>query len=532
MRLVCVTLALSWLVAGSALSQPRDPNPPRRPDRNQITGPQRLVRPDSGVRLRRREQFDLNMLTRDWRSPPETADVFIPMPGTGQPMEVKVIIKDGRMFWGDVEILEQTVMKVGPNIMFSANVATATGWGLWPASTIYYDETSIPLFNGPQQTLIRNGIDILNNSTNLCLVPRDDSATSWISFYPHADRNSAPLGNFVAGDKLVNLRNDGNLIQRNVVHEILHTAGFIHEHQRANRDSFVSVNMLAVPLSRWPDYMATAWPGVGPYDTASIMHYSGTLAGGTVVMTSPPGPTGTAVPLPLSLSATDIAGINALYPAPPSCPIPGVTPPPTVACTPETVTRWKTSRSRGDPRPMGCANNEDYDGGFCYPRCRNGFVGRATMCWQRSCPNRYTDLGATCHRPVRVIGKSYTRGAGTPLPCAAGQREENFLCYTPCRQGFRGEGPVCWRRRCPNGWVNEPATCRLPEDTIEKESYDRGAGTAVDTCPAGTVNDAGLCYPRCPVGYSGVGPLCWTDCAGGFTDFGAFCQRVITQCGP
>ena len=63
-----------------------------------------------------------------------------------------------------------------------------------------------------------------------------------------------------------------------VVHEIMHALGFGHEHQRADRDSFIRLH----PECVTPETMAAFQTQVlqtfqsvpyGPYDYASIMHY-------------------------------------------------------------------------------------------------------------------------------------------------------------------------------------------------------------------------------------------------------------------
>ena len=56
------------------------------------------------------------------------------------------------------------------------------------------------------------------------------------------------------------------------------------------------------------------------------------------------------------------------------------------------------------------------------------------------------------------------------------------------------------------------------------KTYGRGVGRSPD-CPAGKVNDAGLCYPKCRSGYKGVGPVCWQSCNGFGRDDGAFCAK-------
>ncbi len=67
-------------------------------------------------------------------------------------------------------------------------------------------------------------------------------------------------------------------------------------------------------------------------------------------------------------------------------------------------------------------------------------------------------------------------------------------------------------------------------------SYGRGAGSPLDACPSGTVQDPTglLCYPPCNAGYSMVGPVCWQDCPASFDDEGAFCgkpgERLASAC--
>ena len=58
---------------------------------------------------------------------------------------------------------------------------------------------------------------------------------------------------------------------------------------------------------------------------------------------------------------------------------------------------------------------------------------------------------------------------------------------------------------------------------------------ASNSCPPGTQEDAGLCYPPCDQGYNGVGPVCWSgtkdigagvlkSCPSGWTDIGLICS--------
>lgn len=58
-----------------------------------------------------------------------------------------------------------------------------------------------------------------------------------------------------------------------------------------------------------------------------------------------------------------------------------------------------------------------------------------------------------------------------------------------------------------------------------RDSFGRGVGKPLSTCPAGLDKDGALCYPQCRSGYNGVGPVCWQNCPGGFRDDGAFCAK-------
>lgn len=66
-----------------------------------------------------------------------------------------------------------------------------------------------------------------------------------------------------------------------------------------------------------------------------------------------------------------------------------------------------------------------------------------------SCQSGYKDDGCTCRRDVVFLTKkSYGRGVGSPLGCASDEEYSNGLCYPSCRPGYNGIGPVCWAKSC------------------------------------------------------------------------------------
>jgi hypothetical protein len=163
---------------------------------------------------------------------------------------------------------------------------------------------------------------------------------------------------------------------------------------------------------------------------------------------------------------------------------------------PEVCTR--ASFGRGVGRPVSaCPPSSERSGALCYPTCRPGYSGVGPVCWQRcpagyhddgvtcrrnahitsadngqcpwhdkcglvtargcsKCPAGYKNDGCTCRKDVHIFAKSsHGRGVGSPLQCAPGAQYDAGLCYSPCRAGFGGVGPVCWET-CPREF---PVSC-------------------------------------------------------------------------
>ena len=92
-------------------------------------------------------------------------------------------------------------------------------------------------------------------------------------------------------------------------------------------------------------------------------------------------------------------------------------------------------------------------GGDCLPGivdngCRSGYHEVAGVCYIDT-PAGFGGSGADPTRPT------YNRGAGTVpnLACPSGKENNASLCYTPCRDGYAGIGPVCWSK-APSGFVD------------------------------------------------------------------------------
>jgi len=199
---------------------------------------------------------------------------------------------------------------------------------------------------------------------------------------------------------------------------------------------------------------------------------------------------------------------------------------------------YKETATRGAGKiPTQCAAGMENHGGLCYAKCRAGYTGAVTMCVPE-CPPGFRNDGLHCAK-----GAPYGRGGGyawqfgDPLNdngmikrCeaanGAGNCEKNGLIFYPkCKAGYVAMGANICSPQCPSGMVDIGVSC-------QKVTYDRGVGTIPNICPAGQVNDAGLCYPTCAGGQTGIGPVCWADaCPANFpVKCGAMCARNQDQC--
>lgn len=143
---------------------------------------------------------------------------------------------------------------------------------------------------------------------------------------------------------------------------------------------------------------------------------------------------------------------------------------------------------------QGCPEGQEYNAGFCYPKCRAGYRGLATVCWP-DCPAGFYDHGAGCTKPA-----SYNNGEG---------RIPDVSCPgdMPNQQGV---GMASW---CDNG-------PRL-------DFWNLRTNPSNKSCNNNEFEYGGFCYSKCSSGFHNVGGnICSPDCPPGMPDGGAFCNKI------
>lgn len=205
---------------------------------------------------------------------------------------------------------------LGPLVAFEGDNAVAIDGSQyrWPNSVIPYYITP----GHPQTAAINWAINHVNSKTNICLVPRTNQG-DYIRFV-----SGSGCASYVGRQGGVQDIVIGSCSQGSIAHEICHAAGLWHEHSRADRDSYITVNWGNITAGKEHNFNKHVSDGtdIGSYDYGSIMHYGthGFSKNGqpTISIKMPPGNNTTTIGQRNALSNKDVAALNNLY-APGPC---------------------------------------------------------------------------------------------------------------------------------------------------------------------------------------------------------------------
>jgi hypothetical protein len=75
--------------------------------------------------------------------------------------------------------------------------------------------------------------------------------------------------------RVLNLEKLGCCSKRTITHEIWHALGFLHEHQKFDRNNYVKIKMSNIKINALPNFIIFFWiTDKLEYDFESIMHYT------------------------------------------------------------------------------------------------------------------------------------------------------------------------------------------------------------------------------------------------------------------
>ncbi|MDY2586784.1 M12 family metallopeptidase [Winogradskyella aquimaris] len=147
--------------------------------------------------------------------------------------------------------------------------AAVTGEGkLWDRGIIPYVIES----NHPKKDEILKAIEEINTKTKIKLLPRLNER-DYVYFM-----NKPNCASYVGRQKDGQVIECGNCSYGSIIHEILHAAGFYHEHTRKDRGKYIIVNEENIEINssdnfrRYIDRFLSG-KDIKDYDYNSIMHY-------------------------------------------------------------------------------------------------------------------------------------------------------------------------------------------------------------------------------------------------------------------
>lgn len=188
----------------------------------------------------------------------------------------------------------------------------------WPNATVPY--TIKAGYSAADLNMINYAINYVGTNSNLCLVPRTTEA-NYVEFNQDVANACFSSVGMRGGKQVINVVSACGI--GSTIHEILHAVGHWHEQSRADRDTYVTIDLTNVPSSKQHNFnIYSTGADVGAYDYNSLMHYSETAfssSGPSIIVKIPPGTASTDIGQRLNMSAGDIAAVNQVYTNNPTC---------------------------------------------------------------------------------------------------------------------------------------------------------------------------------------------------------------------
>ena len=150
----------------------------------------------------------------------------------------------------------------------------------WEWGVVPYEMA--PNFSDAERQRIRQAMDMWGRTAPVTFVPRTSQSgflavTRDALSGPEASPCFANLGHRLGTMTRLNLGADGCQGTGTILHELGHVLGFSHEHQRPDRDNYITIDVGNIPGNARFAFDKLAYPtAFGPYDFGSIMHYGAT----------------------------------------------------------------------------------------------------------------------------------------------------------------------------------------------------------------------------------------------------------------
>ncbi|CAH1257393.1 MEP1B [Branchiostoma lanceolatum] len=212
-------------------------------------------------------------------------------------------------YWASVGECTNSPAYMNQNCMLSCNLCGNTGGN----NNNNNGGTTQTSSAGSEVGRIQAAMEEFNRRTCIRFVPRTNEQN-----YIHI-RKSTGCHAYVGvqgGAQEVSL-GDGCLGKATIMHELMHAAGFWHEHSRPDRDDWVYIHLENVPQAQWhafDKHSESRTLGL-PYDYGSIVHYESHAfsMNGMQVIVPRHSTNGIVLGAAQDFSSLDLQKLNALY---------------------------------------------------------------------------------------------------------------------------------------------------------------------------------------------------------------------------
>ena len=154
----------------------------------------------------------------------------------------------------------------------SPQLAFNSGFTQWTNGNVYYTfDSSVPV---PDQRVFLSAAGQWSTFVNVHFLPRTSQPNYLIlTNNPNLSGGLSSVG-MIGGPQLIQIGTN-SWSEQTLVHEIGHALGLVHEHQRSDRDSYVSINTNNVaPGALFNFVLLPGSLNKGAYDFRSVMEYS------------------------------------------------------------------------------------------------------------------------------------------------------------------------------------------------------------------------------------------------------------------